>query len=533
MLFAGWPLCLCNSRTAIAGCALLWYLLASPVSAETEQPTPASLCSAQGHQLLGGDDGCEEDDVRGDVHLLQIYGSVIPHDLGLKLSQIASSPRLRFECTGSQDCRFHQECEQNTCFRMQLGDAPLVDFWITVLIFVAAAVSLAAGVSGGGVYVPLMMLLLGMGSREASAASPALQFGAATTACMYNIVKSHPARPHRLAVNFQLATLIGASLMAGAQVGSLLHAWLPSLAILVLLALTMLSSIRSALRTAIKMTREESAALASGECKESETPKTPKWLEPDEADQTVWRRNLSAMLVLSVVWIISLGLTVLQGFVLSSCSAAWWLARAGIVSILGLSAVAYAAFLSLQDPADEHDVDFKQLAWPLVGTSLFAGAIAALCGIGGGIVLSPILVEYQVLPSVTSATMNATLLVFSSSTLLTYILMNAAPWDYSLCLGMAAMAGSLTGQVLFASWVKRVGKQSILVWLLVASISISLLLLLYQGVSSIIMDPLASTTFADICQVASNSSATEAVGGSGTSDHGVRRNTTVNLPEPA
>merc|ERR1719327_930072 len=126
----------------------------------------------------------------------------------------------------------------------------------------------------------------------------------------------------------------------------------------------------------------------------------------------------------------------------------------------------YANMLSDQEPVDANDLDFREMAFPIAKYSILAGAIAALCGIGGGMVMGPILVELKVPPPISAATTATTLVVLSTSTLLIYICRGMAPLDYSILPGSCSLIGAGVGKVLCGIWVRRTGKQSTIVWIL-------------------------------------------------------------------
>ncbi|CAE8596809.1 unnamed protein product, partial [Polarella glacialis] len=55
----------------------------------------------------------------------------------------------------------------------------------------------------------------------------------------YNLRQSHPRSPGRPLIDFELAALLGPALMAGGQVGSLLHDVVPTVLILFLLCIVL------------------------------------------------------------------------------------------------------------------------------------------------------------------------------------------------------------------------------------------------------------------------------------------------------
>merc|ERR1719216_69499 len=81
-------------------------------------------------------------------------------------------------------------------------------------------------------------------------------------------------------------------------------------------------------------------------------------------------------------------------------------------------------------------------------------------------VMGPILVGMKVPPSVSSATTATTLLGISSCTTLVYLCRGLIPPHYSVYLCLATATGALTGKAVIGFWVRRSGKESMIVWCL-------------------------------------------------------------------
>merc|ERR1719453_223498 len=111
-------------------------------------------------------------------------------------------------CKEDAECASHAQCDHGKCNVAPLGSMVGIDILMCFLAFVIAGFSLAAGVGGGGLYVPLLMFVLSFGAREATALSQAMLFGGAFAAFVYNFQMCHPARQARPLINFELALLM-------------------------------------------------------------------------------------------------------------------------------------------------------------------------------------------------------------------------------------------------------------------------------------------------------------------------------------
>lgn len=354
------------------------------------------------------------------------------------------------------------------------------DILMCVLAFFVAGISLAAGVGGGGLFVPLLMMVLGLDSRRATALSQAMLMGGALSAFGYNIQASHPSKPERPLINFELACLMGSALVTGAQVGGVVHAFAPPALILILLCIVLIDAARKGVNNAFKVQAKEKEAEARQPAEKALGSDSSEVF--DEGCEQVLQNSHVARWKLLLVWLLCMGLVMSKGLLVKMCSPAWWVLNAGATLILGGCAYNFASQFSNQEPVDEDDLDFRELSFPLMRMSLFAGALASLCGIGGGMVMGPILVEMKVPPPVSSATTATTLVVLSSSTAMVYLCRGVAPLDYILILSCCTLVGAFVGKLVVGWWVQRTGKQSLIVWILVMVTVLATLLMGYEGI---------------------------------------------------
>lgn len=177
---------------------------------------------------------------------------------------------------------------------------------------------------------------------------------------------------------------------------------------------------------------------------------------------------------------------------------------------LGAAAVASTTFEREEQGEGEEEVVVEDLGFEWTASaaryvaiwSVIAGTLAALCGIGGGMVMGPKLLDLGCLPQVVSATTATTLFIMSSSTALFFLVQGAAPADYTLFLALTAASGALLGTALIGWVVKRYRRPSLLMFLLAAIIAASLLVMVITGVIDVVNDVRhgANMLFRSLCQ---------------------------------
>lgn len=112
------------------------------------------------------------------------------------------------------------------------------------IFFVVGALAASGGIGGGGLFVPVLNLLLQFDAHVSTALSQALIFGASTGALLVNAPARHPYVDRPL-IDVRVTAFLAPCEMAGAQLGVLLNRMLPSLVIFS--AMTLVLSITGAL----------------------------------------------------------------------------------------------------------------------------------------------------------------------------------------------------------------------------------------------------------------------------------------------
>eukprot|EP00804_Cyclotella_cryptica_P011730 CCRYP_011339-RB/>CCRYP_011339-RB protein AED:0.03 eAED:0.03 QI:377/1/1/1/1/1/3/274/612 len=105
--------------------------------------------------------------------------------------------------------------------------------------------------------------------------------------------------------------------------------------------------------------------------------------------------------------------------------------------------------------------------------TFFAGIIAGLIGIGGGMVLGPLMLVMGVHPSVSTATTASMVLLTSSSVAVMFVMSGLVPWEYAVYFFAICLVGAYIGKTRIDSYIKRTGMASILIGCLAAIIGLA------------------------------------------------------------
>lgn len=162
----------------------------------------------------------------------------------------------------------------------------------------------------------------------------------------------------------------------------------------------------------------------------------------------------------------------------------------GFAAVFGYKNVkATQVRLAVNYPFNESDVlwDSKKLYFYSFFTFV-AGIVAGLIGIGGGMVLGPLMLVMGINPRVSTATTATMILLTSSSVAIMFVMSGLVPWEYALYFFCICLMGAFIGKKYIDAYVKKTGMASILVGALatiIALATIGCLIILFMNLAKV------------------------------------------------
>ncbi|KAF0704957.1 hypothetical protein As57867_005728, partial [Aphanomyces stellatus] len=185
------------------------------------------------------------------------------------------------------------------------------------------------------------------------------------------------------------------------------------------------------------------------------------------------------------------------------CGSAWYwvlilpagLLLGGVTYLMGKKLVARARlYEQLGLDHVQGDVHWNpyiaQVVFPV--QCFVAGVVAALLGIGGGVVQAPVMIEYGVTPLVQSSTTSYMILFTSTSTTIQYLIAGQFPgelqYDYVLWYTGLGFLGGLLGKNLVTTIIRKTGRMSYFLYFLAANMACYAIAMGYIGVKNVLYD---------------------------------------------
>lgn len=158
--------------------------------------------------------------------------------------------------------RLLQEAQEvllpSTNFHKDLFPMDSSDVWGTILVTLGLMIAASGGIGGGGMLVPLYILVMGFHPKNAIALSNFTIVGSSVTNIIMNLSKRHPDADRPL-VDWDLILVMEPLTMAGAISGAfaskLLPDWLLTIMLVILLAFTTYETLKKGLSQFTKETR--------------------------------------------------------------------------------------------------------------------------------------------------------------------------------------------------------------------------------------------------------------------------------------
>ncbi|EED96586.1 predicted protein, partial [Thalassiosira pseudonana CCMP1335] len=363
----------------------------------------------------------------------------------------------------------------------------------TVVWFLTAGIAVSCGVGGGGIYMPLGMILLRFAPKQSTGLSQACIFGAGLGGLIINSRKRHPDRHIRDTKGFYTRPIIDYDLalfqapmeLAGAVVGvtvqRLLPDWLFLSIAVVILGLTCFKTFQKFFESykKDKMQKKHLAFLAQRHLDEQEAQKIPGCPSPgynsDESEHTTVELCAESVpddvMILRCLWRLFLRIFRTSHQALTSMMTQWNLnfvdssLQRMLTSFRGLRLL-HCLYFGLWDYKQVRDFSL---------VSFGAGMIGGLVGISAGYFTGPFMIQRGLHPRVSTATTATTMLLTSSSVAVMFVLSGLLPWEYALYFFLVCVTGAFVGKTRIDAYVKKTGMASVLIGALATIIGCSTL----------------------------------------------------------
>ncbi|KAK9130931.1 hypothetical protein Sjap_011418 [Stephania japonica] len=376
----------------------------------------------------------------------------------------------------------------------------------SVIGFFGAAFGSVGGVGGGGIFVPMLTLIIGFDPKSSTALSKCMIMGAAGSTVYYNLKLRHPTLDMPI-IDYDLALLFQPMLMMGISIGVIFNVVFADWMVTVLLIILFIGTSTKAFFKGVETWKKETLikkeadkrsqlggnegteykALPSGPSNGSGKEKGSGEPEVPILENVRWKE----LGLLIFVWISFLILQIVQKHT-STCSTAYW-----VVSLLQIpvsvgvtSYEAVSLYRGTRVIASKGDTGTNWTIHLLVlycSCGVLAGVVGGLLGLGGGFILGPLFLELGIPPQVSSATATFAMTFSSSMSVVEYYLLKRFPVPYALYFVAVATVAAFVGQHVVRRLIIVLGRASLIIFILAFTIFVSAVSLGGVGISNMVM----------------------------------------------
>ncbi|XP_061980810.1 sulfite exporter TauE/SafE family protein 3-like isoform X2 [Populus nigra] len=377
----------------------------------------------------------------------------------------------------------------------------------TIIGFFGAALGSVGGVGGGGIFVPMLTLIIGFDAKSSTAISKCMITGAAASTVYYNLKLRHPTLDMPV-IDYDLALLFQPMLVLGISIGVAFNVifadWMITVLLIILFIGTSTRAFLKGVETWKKETilkqeaarRLESNADDNEEVEYQPLPggpsgggaenKEPKKEEVSIIDNVYWKE----LGLLFAVWGAILALEISKNYT-TTCSMAYWaLNLLQIPVAVGVSSYeAVSLYKGTRKIASKGETDTNWRAHQLVlycACGVLAGIVGGLLGLGGGFILGPLFLELGIPPQVSSATATFAMTFSASMSVVEYYLLKRFPVPYALYFVAVATVSAFVGQFVVRKLINLLGRASLIIFILAFTIFVSAISLGGVGIVNMI-----------------------------------------------
>lgn len=426
------------------------------------------------------------------------------------------------ECLGGHHCVANElvpgatECRPIEAYAWEQAlYNPTTEGLCSFLIFLSAALAAAAGTGGGGVFVPLLIMLSNVRVGAAVPLSQCMVLCGSIVNLSVFIWQRHPDFPQRPKIDYNCVVLFVPTLCLGVTLGVLVNRMIPKWFLVMMLLLTLGLALWRTGSKGMKQWKDETTAAekqaehdADLSEEEKEREKNEKELQLQRALSSVEDDNHSRQICgIAAIWFIML---VASFHGMYACTWRFGAFLATLSILLLACTVIIERYVVQEEAGDEilagdspagspgrppKKKEAKTPAWKYQINSTLtdqirfpfiafgSGFLGGMMGLGGGIILGPVLLEVGMHSEAVQAT--TSLFVFLSSSLATtqFAVTGAHNmlWHYALWYSFLAMAATIVGQRACEIIVRKYKRSSAITLAIAGILLLSLIALTYVG----------------------------------------------------
>ncbi|KAF9588319.1 hypothetical protein IFM89_008736 [Coptis chinensis] len=371
-----------------------------------------------------------------------------------------------------------------------------------LMCVVAAAISSAGGIGGGGLFIPILNIVGGLSLKAASSFSAFMVTGGSVASVIYNLFIKNLNYGGNSLIDYDIVLLSEPCMLLGVSIGVICNAVSPEWLITILFTVYLGFSTYKTCKAGVVCWNAESDKMKKNEsehCENELVRDEGNGGEGDDMEDLLGgRREINLRFPwkklgnLVVIWLSFFVLLVLCGG--KSGQSVIQIKPYGIGYWITLSlqipfSIAYTLWILYQRESKEDQLSEEEeghlqtrstgpsskLIFPVV--ALLTGMFGGFFGIGGGMLITPIFLQIGLPPEVTASTCSAMVFFSASMSAAQYLLSGMTRLKDAIIFAVGCFMASLTGLMIMQRVILKYGRSSAMVFLVCTVMALSTVLI--------------------------------------------------------
>lgn len=377
------------------------------------------------------------------------------------------------------------------------------DILLFISIFFVMVLATISGIGGGGILIPLYMLIGGFDILNATALT------VLTIACnsfvrmIFLINKKHPLSVKRYLIDYTPILLIvpfdGNTSFIGLIISTIVPKWFITCSILIVLGFVLYKTCKKA----FSQYREEKTQEFKDHvlfCIDGISlyinKKKYDEIVNDEQEGDTNKMRIKYIVLLLLSFFLITAFTVIKN-IFDPCSTIHYiiyLTQFIIVLLWGIFMICYIVKDYNKKTLNNHQLFRNDIKWEYKTTikyaivSSFTGLLSTYLGIGGGMILAPFMLHIGMAPEVVAGTSSVTTFFSSTITTLQYLAAGRIKTDYGLAIALLSIIYTFIAMKITKLIMQKYRKRSFITITLSLLIGTSIILLIINGLIDIKLD---------------------------------------------
>ena len=413
-------------------------------------------------------------------------------------------------CVVNEDCKDLNYCVLNKCIHKRYLPPTIKEIFGSVLIVLGSALSNIGGIGGGGIMSPIMKFYMNFNKGDGVTIAKLMIFCGSLTGLLLKRNQNIP-NTDKSPIDFNLVILLIPSVLYGTSIGVILNQIIPQIISYFLVILIIgvnfykTYNLFTTLKTQqlkkenkkeqeytnINTSDTEAGSRVNDKSDMNKSLRLLFELEKDKLKFPMFKMVYAfiSILVLVMISMIKGSKTINSIVFIDNCSTLFWFIEFLYFPVsLGL---VYLVSKNIKKEFNyRKDIGYKFLPSDIIWNNrnifkfsligLVTGILSGTLGLGGGLILVPLLLSFDVQPLIATSTSLMVVLFESLSVCFQSILLGVLNIDYLIICPILSSIGGLIGTVISRAYIAKTNKSYILVGVVALCLAITLIIFGYN-----------------------------------------------------